>query len=153
MLGYYPFTRKAVKWWKKVYFHLLSLALVNAHKVYVMQNIEPSNQSMPLSTFLKAVIRDLVGTRPRIQVEDVSLSHSSVSIKYFLEYTEATSIRSHAQLECKICSKKRRLTTTEGGSSEGSSRKMTVFRCRACKVPLCAVGCFEAYHTKENYWE
>ena len=43
MLGYYFFTRKAVKWWKKVYFHLLSLALVNAHKVFVMQNIEPSN--------------------------------------------------------------------------------------------------------------
>ena len=72
MLGYYSFTRKAVKWWKKVYFHLLSLALVNAHKIYVMQNIEPSNQAMPLSTFLKAVVRDLVGTRLRIQVEDVS---------------------------------------------------------------------------------
>ena len=36
MLGYYSFTRKVVKWWEKVYFHLLSLALVNAHKVYVM---------------------------------------------------------------------------------------------------------------------
>ena len=136
-----------------MYFHLPSLALVNAHKVYLMQNIEPSNQSMPLSTFLMAVVRDLVGTRLRIQVEDVSPSHSSVSIKHFLEYTEATSSRNHPQLECKVCSKKRRLATTEGGSSEGSSRKMTAFRCRACKVPLCAVGCFEAYHTKENYWE
>ena len=63
MLDYYPFTRKTVKWWKKVYFHLPSLALVNAHKVYVLQNIEPSNQSMPLSTFLMAVVRDLVSGR------------------------------------------------------------------------------------------
>ena len=91
-----------------MYFHLLILALVNTHKVYVMQNIESSNQSMPLSTFLKAVVKDLVGTRPRIQVEGVSPSHSSVTIKHFLEYTEATSSRNHAQLECKVCSKKKK---------------------------------------------
>ena len=45
MVDYYFFKRKAVKWWKKVYFHLLSLAVVNAHKVYVMQNNESSNHS------------------------------------------------------------------------------------------------------------
>ena len=66
MLGYCSFNRRAVKWWIKVYFHLLSLTLVNAHKVYVMQNNEPSSQSMALSAFLKAVIEDLVETRPRI---------------------------------------------------------------------------------------
>ena len=75
---------------EKSVFPFASLALVNAHKVYVMQNIEPSNQSMPLSAFLKAVIKDLVGTRPQIQVEGVSPSHSSVSIRHFLEYNEAT---------------------------------------------------------------
>ena len=55
-----------------MYFHLLSLALVNATKHYVMQNSEPSNQLMPLSAFLKAAIKELVGTRSRIQVEGLS---------------------------------------------------------------------------------
>ena len=63
----------------KLYFDLLSLALVNALKHYVMQNSKPSNQSMPLSAFLKVAINELVKTRSRIQVEGLSLSHNSVS--------------------------------------------------------------------------
>jgi hypothetical protein len=31
MLSYYSFQRKSVKWWKKLFFHLFDLALVNAH--------------------------------------------------------------------------------------------------------------------------
>ena len=31
MLEYNSFNRKGVKWWKKLYFHLISLALVNAY--------------------------------------------------------------------------------------------------------------------------
>jgi hypothetical protein len=32
MLSYYFFQRKSVKWWKKLFFHIFDLALVNAHK-------------------------------------------------------------------------------------------------------------------------
>ena len=63
----------------KLYFGLLSLALVNALKRYAMQNSEPSNQSLPLSAFLKAAINELVKTKSRTQVEGLSLSHNSVS--------------------------------------------------------------------------
>jgi hypothetical protein len=31
MLSYYSFQRNSVKWWKKLFFHLFNLALVNAH--------------------------------------------------------------------------------------------------------------------------
>jgi len=31
MLSYYTFARKTVKWWKKLFFHLFDLAVVNAH--------------------------------------------------------------------------------------------------------------------------
>jgi len=34
MLSYYTFSRKRVKWWKKLFFHLLYLAVVNAHILY-----------------------------------------------------------------------------------------------------------------------
>ena len=91
-----------------------------------MQNNEPSNQSMPLSALSKAVIKKLVAMLPHIQVEGASSSRSSVSIRHFEEHNEASSSMDHAQLECKVCSKKKRLTTTEGGFSEGPSQKITV---------------------------
>jgi hypothetical protein len=31
MLSYYSFQRKTIKWWKKLFFHLFNLAVVNAH--------------------------------------------------------------------------------------------------------------------------
>lgn len=31
MLSYYLFERKMIKWWKKHFFHLFDLAVVNAH--------------------------------------------------------------------------------------------------------------------------
>ena len=34
LLSYYRFNRKTNKWWKKLFFHLLSLAVVNAQKMF-----------------------------------------------------------------------------------------------------------------------
>jgi len=32
-------------------------------------------------------------------------------------------------------------------------RREKSFYCAMCNIPLCIEGCFEAYHTKNNYWE
>ena len=151
MLEYYSFNRKGVKWWKKLYFHLISLALVNAHKLYKMQNGR-NNRSMPLSDFLLAAIDDLIGRSPRALAEGVSPSPVQVSNQHFPERTEATASKRHAQLECIVCSKRRKLALLEDPPRKIRSATTTA-RCKQCKVPLCVFGCFEAYHTKENYWE
>ena len=44
-------------------FHVIGLALINAHELYKMQN-ECNNRSMPLSDFLLAAIDDFVGRSP-----------------------------------------------------------------------------------------
>ena len=35
MVVYYGFSHKSIKWWKRVFFHMLDLALVNAHLLYL----------------------------------------------------------------------------------------------------------------------
>ena len=151
MLEYYSFNRKEVKWWKKLYFHLISLALVNAHKLYKMLN-ERNNRSMPLSNFWLAAIDDLIGRSSRALAEGVSPSPVQVSNQHFPERTEATASKRHAQLECIVCSKRRKLALLEDPPRKISS-KTTTARCDQCKVPLRVFDCFKAYHTKENYWE
>ena len=42
MLSYYSFERKTIKWWKKLFFHLFDLAVVNAH---ILHN-KTSNKKM-----------------------------------------------------------------------------------------------------------
>jgi hypothetical protein len=38
MLLYYSFERKTIKWWKKLFFHLFDLAIVNAHILHTKTN-------------------------------------------------------------------------------------------------------------------
>ena len=34
LLSYYPFSHRTVKWWKRAFFHLLDVALVNSYIMY-----------------------------------------------------------------------------------------------------------------------
>ena len=34
MVLYYGFAHRSIKWWKRVFFHLLDMAIVNAHILY-----------------------------------------------------------------------------------------------------------------------
>ena len=36
LLSYYPFTHRTLKWWKRAFFHLLELAMVNAYIMYTL---------------------------------------------------------------------------------------------------------------------
>lgn len=38
MASYYPFSRKTIKWWKKLFFWLFQIGVVNAYKYYNAQN-------------------------------------------------------------------------------------------------------------------
>jgi hypothetical protein len=38
MLSYYSFERKTIKWWKKFFFHLFDLVVVNAHILHNKTN-------------------------------------------------------------------------------------------------------------------
>jgi hypothetical protein len=56
LLSYYLFQRKSVKWWKKLFFHLFDLAVVNVHILHRMR----SKQKFRLYKFLGKVV-GLVG--------------------------------------------------------------------------------------------
>ena len=43
------------------------------------------------------------------------------------------------QRVCAVCSEK-----------NGSGRKMTIYKCRECNLPMCVVPCFELHHTNRN---
>ena len=55
MSSYYPLARKTVKWWKKLFFQLLTMALVNAHKYYDIHNESKSG----LECFIRQLAKDL----------------------------------------------------------------------------------------------
>ncbi|KAJ8949454.1 hypothetical protein NQ318_007555 [Aromia moschata] len=56
MLSSTECVRKTVKWYKKLFFHMVDLAILNAHALYQTQNPE----KVPLADFQLKIIRQLI---------------------------------------------------------------------------------------------
>lgn len=148
-LAYYGFSRRTFKWWRKAFFNLFDMAIINAYILYSLstQNgrklshlhfrIELAKQllheaSCPISSSSSQLLTSLS-----------SSSHSSLSPaarlteRHFPDKVPARSNGIPGQRDCAVCSGKR-----------GRKRKTTTFCCKQCGVGLCVVPCFELYHTK-----
>jgi maltodextrin utilization protein YvdJ len=89
MLSYYTFARKTVKWWKKLFFHVLNLAAVNAH---ILHN-KSSKEKMSLEIFYEKVAEGLLASADtEIQALGQTSSPAGrlVGIDHFLYRISAT---------------------------------------------------------------
>ncbi|UYV61213.1 PGBD5 [Cordylochernes scorpioides] len=104
-MAYYPFHRRTLKWWKKLFFHIFGLTIVNSHIVY---NKLTTGRKMPLREYHLAIMERLMeeaGTE--ILDEQPSASGSSERLigKHFLTKIPATG-KTTIQKRCKVCSDK-----------------------------------------------
>jgi maltodextrin utilization protein YvdJ len=72
LLAYYSFQRKSVKWWKKLFFHLFNLPLVNAHILRRMK----CKENFRLYKFMEKVAEGLVNNTG-IEIKEQSQKSSA----------------------------------------------------------------------------
>jgi hypothetical protein len=141
MLSYYSFARKTIKWWKKLFFHLFDLAVLNAHILHTKTN----KKKITLEIFYEKVAERLLASAGT----EIQVQGRLVGRDYFLYRIPAT----HAKLEgksqrsCRVCAERSKFQTRK------TVKKCTTMYCQKCDVGLCVGQCFEVYHTKLNYWE
>jgi hypothetical protein len=145
MQSYYSFEKKAIKWWKKLFFRLFDLVVVNAH---ILHN-KTSKKKMLLVIFYEKVAEGLLasaGTEKQVQGQTGSPAGSLVGRDHFLYRIPAT----HAKVEgtpqhsCHVCAEESKRQTRK------TIKKCTTMYCQKCDVRLCIGQCFETYHTKMN---
>ena len=56
MVLYYGFAHRSVKWWKRVFFHVIDMAIVNAHILYNAS----SDTKLTQLEFRRAVVEGLL---------------------------------------------------------------------------------------------
>ena len=132
---YYGFSHCSRKWWKRVFFHLLEVCMVNAYIMYSSKN----HKKLTHLDFVVTVSRQLIERfdgRPDIFPPDPAIDHPIrlTGRSHFPERTE----NKH---DCCVCS--------SHGDSTG--RKRSSYWCMTCKAYLCVDPCFMLYHTKNNY--
>jgi hypothetical protein len=143
MASYYPFDRKTVKWWKKLFFQLFQTGLIHAQKYYNLCN--PNNQ-LPLEAFILDIALQLsrhaaaaaaaADAPPRAAARQPFRHLAGV---HFPQQLVKTTQARDPTRDCVQCSRKRQ---PDGSTTR---RRETRFICMECKVALCP-GCFYPYH-------
>ncbi|KAL4152744.1 hypothetical protein QTP88_000577 [Uroleucon formosanum] len=145
MIAYYPFNRKTMKWWKKMFFHLFMVSTVNSFILH-KKTKKVKNENLRLRNFMINLASQLANqsdSYPRFH--EVSDSENRLKGRHFISKIPPTLSKAHPRRVCKVCAEKAKRSTGNRG------RKETSYYCSSCNTPLCVDECFEIYHTKQNY--
>ncbi|XP_050316027.1 piggyBac transposable element-derived protein 4-like [Anthonomus grandis grandis] len=133
--------RKTVKWYKKLFFHLLDLSLLNSHAVYKMV----TGKNISLLDFQGQLIKQILEAHHLPQQHSRSGRRSAdgdnpsrQTERHFVSMIPATAAKKFAQRKCIVCSKY-------------GKRSDTRYMCALCDVPLCLLIYFERYHSCKYY--
>ena len=138
MTVYYSFQRKSIKWWKKVFFWLLEVSVINSYHLY-RQCIEgASSHLMYRRVIIKGLLEgagEAVLSRPRPGRRSVDHPIERMNDKTW-HFPATGKKRRH----CRVC------------RDRATKYHTTNTFCRTCtdQPYLHADRCFEVYHTKKN---
>lgn len=133
IMSYYPMPRKCMRWYIKVFFHLVDICLWNSNYLYNLQISKISHLE-----FRRQIISSLL---------DVPLNkRPSCSSKYLtINETQSKPLHNIKKVQkrkrCRVC-------------HANKKRSTTLFICDTCQdekgntIGLCADPCFKMYHTK-----
>lgn len=126
--------QKTIKWYKKVHFHLIDMALLNAYSYKQVTGKNPA-----LADFQLELVREIIDKykskvkTPKLYSMKIDeLLHTQKM--HFISEVSTTERRKFYR-RCVLCSKEKK-------------RKDTKYFCKEYGVGLCAVPCFEIYDKK-----
>ena len=131
---YYEFSHRSVKWWKRVFFHLLDVAIVNCHLLFKSVTGSKLSQLDFRVAVAKGLMEGLERQRPRRSAGTQALP---------LRLTERPfpePVPDSKRPDRAVCSDR-----------AAHKRHQTGYRCKICHTHLCLYTCFERYHTLKDY--
>ena len=144
LLSYYGFSHHTLKWWRRAFFHLIEVVIVNAYIVYLTTPCEGQRLTHKFRIQLaKELLMDTVTVDVELHSCGPHLKPNPPSFRltgqHFPAKVGLTPSGWQSQPDCIVCSRKK-----------GNGRKSTMYKCKQCDLPMCVVPCFELYHTKSN---
>ena len=146
-MSYYEFGHRTVKWWRRAFFFLFDMAVVNSCILYTLQNPDKKRR-LTHEQFRIKLATDLLYTAG-VELGTGSSTHgphrqslqpaARLTERHFPISISTTEAGRPRQQDCSVCSRKR-----ERG------RKTTTYKCREINLPMCIVPCFELHHTKRD---
>jgi len=140
---------KVLKWWKKVFFHILTLTCLNSYLMY------KGNVTIPMSNrqFRKRLIENMVALDHQLDINTMPVvgrpstcNLDRLTGRQFLKRLSGKPRR------CVVCNPARRqMLSSSGKPSTKRPGHESKYHCPRCNVVLCIEPCHEIYHTNQNY--
>ena len=144
LCSYNPLERKVSKWYKKLFWRLVTMCVVNAHVVYK----KVTNRDVDQKPFRLALIKQLLlAGQGRIPHQNPGRQPVDQQVQrllpgnHFPIYIPPTPNKHHPTKRCTVCS----------GLGEDKTRRETAYMCELCEKPLCIVPCFGLFHKYQDY--
>ena len=144
-ISYYSLTqRRTLKWWKKVFWRMIDISILNSwiifrtnfpeseihsHRLFRIELVHELVQ--PLLSLRASTEGSTKGWRPATSEKRLVGKHFPYKIS--------------RRGRCVVCSN----TKTPEGKRKGTK---TSIHCPKCDTYLCIGTCFESFHTKSKYW-
>lgn len=150
------FDRRTLKWWKKVFFHVIGLAVVNAYLLYKKQTQNAVQQRVFRRELVMQMIEmsEISGTAPRGRKRASGEILQRLNARHFIGHLPPTGKRDHAKRKCVVCGPGELelfKSANPGVPVPKRTGRETSFQCKQCLVALCVEPCFELFHTKSEY--
>ena len=131
-------TRRSMKWYKKLFFRLVDVAIYNAYLLYKYVHQEPT---LPLSSFRLELIKEICKKFCGKRTEPGRPAGNNVKRLIGKHYISSIAGR-RKRRRCYVCS-----NTTR----RQKKRTDTRFECKECNVGLCIEPCFQNFHSLQFF--
>lgn len=133
LVTYYGFNHCSKKWWKRVFFHLLEVSLVNSYIIYSSSN--PLHKLTHLDYVIAVASGVLEKTGLQQEASEAATSNQPMRLVGRDHFPEPSGRKG----DCVVCSSRR------------AHRKQSSYRCNTCRVSICIHPCFRKYHMLKKY--
>ena len=128
---------KTIKWYEKLFFHLLDITVQNSYAMFRM-----NNENLELSEFRMQLARELIEEYGLKRLQSKGRPPIDFPLRLAARHFIAFIPGNNVQKRCFVCS---HIVQRE------KKRSDTRFYCPSCDVSLCNPNCFRGYHTLKAF--
>ncbi|XP_061188017.1 piggyBac transposable element-derived protein 4-like [Saccostrea echinata] len=159
MVSYATFNARTLKWWKRVIFHVISLATLNAYLCYKF--VTP-RKPMLHRVFRKQLVTELLQsvsracvpgmcTKPVGRPSTAAEPIMRLQGQHFPIKIVGTGKKRNISRACVVCSVAERQRLEAIGEKRKRTGKESSYQCDKCLTALCVEPCFKLFHTHKDY--
>ena len=140
LVSYYSFTHKSLKWWRKVFFWLVEVGVVNSYVIYKEQKLKKNNER-PITHI--AYQRSLIN----VLTEPLRSNHR----RHYGPRVQPTEMRLQGKPHYLRKDEKRTDCTVCSDRNKGQCILHIFIVVHVVMILPCVQQCFKIYHTQKNY--